>query len=90
MIALTNVPGVRQDVLAGSVLAMVTARAGLSARGTFLGASIVLAAGTAWSLRLVPDAFLRFILLVLANTLYRLRVVGRENVPEPRAGQGRC
>ena len=81
VIALTNVL-VFGGMLAGSVLAMETARAGLSVRGTFLGASVVLAGGTIWALRLVPDAFLRFVLLVLAHTFYRLRVVGRKNVPE--------
>ena len=39
--------------------------------------SAVLAAGTIWAIWLVPDAFLRFILIMLAGTLYRLRVLGR-------------
>ena len=55
---------------------------GFSARGTFLGASVVLAAGSLWALWLVPDAFLRFLLIMLAGTLYRLRVLGRSNVPD--------
>ena len=41
----------------------------------------MLAVGTLWALWLVPDAFLRFLLIMLANTLYRLRVLGRANVP---------
>ncbi len=65
----------------GSLAAMGLAAAGVSARQTFLIASIVLAGGTLWALRLVPDAFLRFALVLLANTLYRLRVLGRANVP---------
>ena len=72
---------VNVGMLAGSILAMVLAGAGFSARGTFLGASVVLAAGTVWALWLVPDAFLRFILIMLAGTLYRLKVLGRSNVP---------
>jgi acyl-[acyl-carrier-protein]-phospholipid O-acyltransferase/long-chain-fatty-acid--[acyl-carrier-protein] ligase len=66
----------------GSLLAVFAARAGIAARGTFLGASIALAAGSVWALWLVPDAFLRFLLLVLASTLYRVRVIGRGHVPE--------
>ncbi len=65
----------------GTFLALVLARAGVSARGTFLAASLVLAGGFLWALSLVPDAFLRFILVGLAHTLYRVRVVGRSNIP---------
>jgi acyl-[acyl-carrier-protein]-phospholipid O-acyltransferase/long-chain-fatty-acid--[acyl-carrier-protein] ligase len=68
-------------MLAGSLLAMAAGWEGLSARETFLATSFVLAGGFLWALWLVPDAFLRFVLLVLAHTLYRLRVIGRENVP---------
>ena len=53
----------------------------LGCRGRFLGAAAVLALGTLWALWVVPDAFLRFVLIILAATLYRLRVVGRPNVP---------
>ncbi len=80
VIALANVLSCG-GMFAGSLAAMALAHAGVSARGTFLGASLVLAVGTLWALRLVPEAFLRFILVMLANTFYRLRVVHRENVP---------
>ena len=30
---------------------------------------------------LVPDAFMRFLLIMMANTIYKLRIVGRENIP---------
>ncbi len=69
-------------MVVGTLLSMVGAAVALSPRGTFLAAGIALAAGSAWALWLVPDAFLRFILLVLAATLYRVKVIGRENVPE--------
>jgi acyl-[acyl-carrier-protein]-phospholipid O-acyltransferase/long-chain-fatty-acid--[acyl-carrier-protein] ligase len=68
-------------MLVGSMVALVLGRMNIAAQGTFLGASIVLCAGFAWALSLVPDAFLRFILLGLAHTVYRVRVVGRSNVP---------
>ena len=55
--------------------------AGVDARGTFLGASIVLGCGFLWALSLVPDAFFRFLMVGLAHTIYRVRVVGRSNVP---------
>jgi acyl-[acyl-carrier-protein]-phospholipid O-acyltransferase/long-chain-fatty-acid--[acyl-carrier-protein] ligase len=68
-------------MLMGSVLALVLAEAKVSPRGTFLGASIVLMGGFLWAMTLVPEAFFRFILLGLAHTLYRVRVLGRSNVP---------
>src|SRR5208337_1283302 len=68
--------------LAGTILAMVLAAGGFSARGTFLGASAVLAVATLWALWLAPDALLRFLLILLASTLYKLRVLGRSNVPD--------
>ncbi len=80
VIALGNML-VNAGMLAGSVLAMALAAGGLSARGTFLGASAVLAVATIWALWLAPDALLRFLLIMLAGTLYKLRVLGRNNVP---------
>jgi acyl-[acyl-carrier-protein]-phospholipid O-acyltransferase/long-chain-fatty-acid--[acyl-carrier-protein] ligase len=80
VIAMANVL-VYAGMLLGTALALVLARAGFSARETFLGASIILGAGFLWVLSLVPDAFLRFVLVGLAHTLYRVRVVGRSNVP---------
>ncbi len=68
-------------MLAGSGVALVLALRDISPRGTFLVAALVLAGGTVWALVLVPDAFLRFILIGLANTVYRVRVIGRSNVP---------
>jgi acyl-[acyl-carrier-protein]-phospholipid O-acyltransferase/long-chain-fatty-acid--[acyl-carrier-protein] ligase len=80
VIALANVL-VYAGMLAGTATAMVIAGASISARGTFLGASLFLGCGFLWALWLVPDAFLRFVLVLLANTLYRVRVLGRPNVP---------
>ena len=50
--------------------------------GRFSVPRAVLAVGTLWALWLVPDAFLRFVLIMLADTLYGLRVMGRANVSE--------
>ncbi len=68
-------------MLMGSVLALLLAQAGVSPRGTFLGVSIVLLGCFLWALTLVPDAFFRFLLIGLAQTIYRVRVLGRSNVP---------
>src|SRR6266542_6451999 len=39
-------------------------------------------AGTIYVLWLLPDALLRWVLWLLTRTLYRVRVLGRENIPE--------
>jgi len=39
-------------------------------------------AGTIYVLWLRPNALLRLILWLLTRTLYRVRVLGRENIPE--------
>jgi acyl-[acyl-carrier-protein]-phospholipid O-acyltransferase/long-chain-fatty-acid--[acyl-carrier-protein] ligase len=81
VIALSN-GFVYTGILVGSLAAGALARAGLSARGIFVAAALATAAGTVWALRLLPDAFLRLVLVLLTHTLYRLTVVGRPHVPE--------
>jgi acyl-[acyl-carrier-protein]-phospholipid O-acyltransferase/long-chain-fatty-acid--[acyl-carrier-protein] ligase len=80
VIALSNTL-VYVGMVAGTALAILLGNWGVSARGTFLGTSVALGGGFFWVLTLVPDAFLRFILIGLANTLYRLRIIGREHLP---------
>ncbi len=81
IIALANVL-TYAGMLAGSGLALALAWFGASPRGTFLGVSLLLLGGFFWALTLVPDSFFRFILIGLAHTIYRVRVIGRSNVPE--------
>ena len=80
IIAFANVL-VYAGMLMGSVLALALAKAGVDPRGTFLGVSIILMGCFLWAMTIVPEAFFRFILLGLAHTLYRVRVLGRSNVP---------
>jgi len=47
----------------------------------FLVSGIVTLGATIYMLWLLPDALLRFVLWFLTRTVYRIRVVGRENVP---------
>jgi acyl-[acyl-carrier-protein]-phospholipid O-acyltransferase/long-chain-fatty-acid--[acyl-carrier-protein] ligase len=69
-------------MVAGSAIALALALYNVSPRGTFLAAALLLAAGTVWALWLAPDAFLRFLLIGLASTVYRVRIIGRSNVPK--------
>jgi acyl-[acyl-carrier-protein]-phospholipid O-acyltransferase/long-chain-fatty-acid--[acyl-carrier-protein] ligase len=54
----------------------------LDARGVFLATSVITLLGTIYLLFLLPDWFLRLLLWFVTHTVYRIRVLGRDNVPE--------
>jgi acyl-[acyl-carrier-protein]-phospholipid O-acyltransferase / long-chain-fatty-acid--[acyl-carrier-protein] ligase len=53
-----------------------------SARVMFLDGAILTLVTTAYSIWLLPDSLVRFVLWAATHTVYRIRVEGRENVPE--------
>jgi len=53
-----------------------------SPRGMFLDGAILTLVTTAYSIHLLPDSLLRFVLWLATHTIYRIRVEGRENIPE--------
>ncbi len=69
-------------ILLGSLGAGAAAAAGLSSQALVLMVAAAVIAGTAWAIYLLPDALLRFVLLLSTNTFYRLTVVGGDHVPE--------
>ena len=68
-------------ILMGSLGDGALANLGVSTTGIFLATAAFTVLGTGWALWLLPDALLRVILVVLTNSLYRLRIVGHEHVP---------
>jgi len=80
VIALANVL-VFSGVTVGSLAAEALSRLGFSPRGILLAGAAATVAGTLWALRVLPDALLRLVLVLLTHTFYRLRVEGRRNVP---------
>ena len=80
VIALANIL-ISAAILAGSLGAFGLAVAGVSPRGIMLVAGLVVAAGTYWSLHLLPEAFLRLGFVLVSHTVYKLRVVHPERVP---------
>ncbi|MDP1769909.1 MAG: acyl-[ACP]--phospholipid O-acyltransferase [Nitrospirota bacterium] len=69
-------------ILLGSLAGGALAHAGLSTSGIFLVTAGITVGGTAWALWLLPDACLRLVLVIVTNTLYRLRIVGQDHVPQ--------
>lgn len=55
---------------------------GLSPGQIFLLGSLVTFAATLYAVRLVPDSLVRLLIWMLTHTFYRVRVRGRENIPE--------
>ncbi|MCS6897708.1 MAG: MFS transporter, partial [Nitrospira sp.] len=69
-------------ILLGSLAGGVMANAGFSTSGIFLATAAVTLGGTVWAFRLLPDLFIRLVLVILINTLYRVRIVGQQHVPQ--------
>ena len=68
--------------LASVVFWVLTATAGLSTRQIFLiGAAMTLTA-TVYVVVLLPDSLLRLLLWMLTHSIYRIKVVGRDNIRE--------
>jgi acyl-[acyl-carrier-protein]-phospholipid O-acyltransferase/long-chain-fatty-acid--[acyl-carrier-protein] ligase len=53
----------------------------LTAPQIFLIVAIATLAATIYLLVLLPDALLRFVLWCVTNTIYKIRLVGRDNIP---------
>jgi acyl-[acyl-carrier-protein]-phospholipid O-acyltransferase / long-chain-fatty-acid--[acyl-carrier-protein] ligase len=51
-------------------------------RTMFLDGAILTLITTAYSVYLLPDSLVRFVLWAATHTIYRIRVEGRENIPE--------
>jgi acyl-[acyl-carrier-protein]-phospholipid O-acyltransferase/long-chain-fatty-acid--[acyl-carrier-protein] ligase len=60
---------------------LLAQRLQFSPRAIFLVGGVMTLAGANYVLWLLPDALLRFVLWLLTRTVYRIRVVGRENIP---------
>ncbi len=50
--------------------------------GIFLDGAILTLVTTAYSIYLLPDSLLRFLLWAATHSIYRIRVEGRKNIPE--------
>ncbi len=81
VIALSNTV-VFSGVLAGSLSAWGLSLLGFNAGDILIVSGIVTAVLTAWAVRVMPETFLRMTLFLFTHTMYRLRVVGRQHVPE--------
>jgi len=68
--------------LASGVFWLLTEKAGCSTRQVFLVSSVLTAGATVYIVWLLPDSLLRLLLWMLTHSIYRIKVVGRDNIPE--------
>ena len=53
-----------------------------STRGVFLDGAVLTLVTTAYSIYLLPDSLIRLVLWMATHSIYRIRVEGRDNIPE--------
>ncbi len=67
---------------ASGVYYLLSSKGHLSPQGVFLAGAGITFAGTVYVLTLLPDWFLRLLLWFVTHSIYRIRVIGRDNIPE--------
>jgi len=68
--------------LAQGVYYLFAAKCYLPPPEMFLIGAVLSLGGTIYCLRLVPDSLVRFLLWLATRSIYRIRVEGRDNIPE--------
>ncbi|MBZ5638604.1 MAG: MFS transporter [Acidobacteriia bacterium] len=68
--------------LAAGVYWLLVSAGRLSPPSIVLASALLTLAATVYVLRLLPDALLRLLLWLLTHTFYRIRIEGRDNIPE--------
>src|SRR5580658_1163651 len=82
IIAAANLLSFVGIAISSGVYFVFTAYVHLDPRGVIVAASLITAASTAYVLVLLPEWFARLILFFATRTMYRVRVIGRDNFPE--------
>ena len=82
IIAAANLLSFVGIAISSGVYFVFTAYVHLNPRGVIVAASCITAFSTAYVLYLLPEWFGRLILFFATRTVYRVRVIGRDNFPE--------
>jgi len=82
IIAAANLLSFVGIALSSVVYFVFTAYVHLEPRGVIVAGSVITALATAYVLYLLPEWFGRLILFFTTRTVYRVRVIGRDNFPE--------
>ncbi|MGA9670012.1 MAG: acyl-[ACP]--phospholipid O-acyltransferase [Terracidiphilus sp.] len=82
IIAAANLLSFVGIALSAGVYYIFTTFIHLDPRGVILAASAITGAGTVYVLMLLPEWFGRLLLFFMTHTVYRVKVIGRENFPD--------
>lgn len=82
VMATNNVANTIGMLLSAALMWGLGAVAGVSLGGIIVLAGLFTLAGTVYVVLTLPDFFIRFSLWVLTHSLYRIRIVGRPNIPD--------
>ncbi len=82
VIAASNLVSFVAVFLAALANYLLTAKAGLAPSEVFLATALLTLAATTYAVILLPDALLRLLLWFLTHSIYRIRVEGRDNIPD--------
>lgn len=97
LIQVRSAPALRSRVIAGnnilnalfivlsSLMLLALPELGVTIPQTFLILALLSALVSAYIYTVIPEFLLRFVAWLLANLMYRIRVLGRENLPEEGA-----
>jgi len=69
-------------LLAAGVFYALTQIIGLRPEQVFLSAALMTLAATGYYVYRLPDSLIRLVLWLITHTLYRVKVVGRDNIPD--------
>ncbi len=81
VIAASNLLSFVGIFLAAGVFFVLAGVFKLNPRQVFAATTLLTLGGTIYVLRLLPDSLLRFIMWVATHSVYRIKVLGRENIP---------
>ncbi len=82
MIAMANLMTFVGMLVAAGLFWVLSVPLGLAPHQVFLIAGGLTLVATTYVSMLLPDSLLRLVLWILTHSLYRIRVVGRDNIPE--------
>jgi acyl-[acyl-carrier-protein]-phospholipid O-acyltransferase/long-chain-fatty-acid--[acyl-carrier-protein] ligase len=82
LLAMANLLSFIGAFLASGAHYLLAEVARCSPRQIFLFGGVLTFVGAVYAIFLLPDALLRFVLWALTRTIYRIRVIGRDNIPE--------
>ena len=82
VIAAANLVSFIGIAIASGVYPIITNVFHQTAAGIFLDGAILTLVTTAYSIYLLPDSLVRFVLWAATHSIYRIRVEGRDNIPE--------